>query len=170
MPGPGGGGWGGGERGGPGGGGPGGGGFRGPGAPANPGLFFGGPGLGPEFGRHGGGRPGGPMGTSCCCWALLCTIAFVVLLSAGVALIETADECSGDSSSIGRDDDGTDLSTCYGYMAALAVGLGMLALCCCCCCMRPSEGDGYQPVDGSVSERQHMLATEAHPTRVAYGN
>lgn len=33
-----------------------------------------------------------------------------------------------------------------------------------------SEGDGYQPVDGSVSERQHMLATEAHPTRVAYGN
>lgn len=107
MPGPGGGGWGGGERGGPGGGGPGGGGFRGPGAPANPGLFFGGPGLGPEFGRHGGGRPGGPMGTSCCCWALLCTIAFVVLLSAGVALIETADECSGDSSSIGRDDDGT---------------------------------------------------------------
>eukprot|EP00752_Nemacystus_decipiens_P002275 g2156.t1 len=156
MPGPGGrragpGGYGGGPRGG-----------RGPPPPPAPGMFFGGPGL-----RPGGGRPRGPRGTSCCCWVWLCAIAFVVLASLGITLIESLENCTAESTD--QDDDETAQSTCYEYEVVWAAGMGVLALCCCCCCMRPSDG-GYQPIDGTHDERQHMLATEAHPPPRVYGD
>lgn len=56
--------------------------------PPAAGMFFGGPGL------RGGGRSRGPMGTSCCCWVWLCAVAFVVLVSMGITLIETLDGCT----------------------------------------------------------------------------
>lgn len=68
--------------------------------PPAPGRFFGGPGL------RGGGRPRGPAGTSCCCWVWLCAVAFVVLASVGITLIETLDRCTTEES-IDRDDDET---------------------------------------------------------------
>lgn len=68
--------------------------------PPAPGMFFGGPGL-----RGGGGRPRGPMGTSCCCWVSLCAVAFVVLASVGIMLIESLDNCTSVSESTDQDDE-----------------------------------------------------------------
>lgn len=33
-----------------------------------------------------------------------------------------------------------------------------------------SRDEGYSPVDGTPGEREHMLATEAQPPPIVYGN
>ncbi|CAB1106895.1 unnamed protein product [Ectocarpus sp. CCAP 1310/34] len=144
------------------------GGFRGgaprpppPRPPAPAGQFFGGPGVRARYGGgHGGTR--GPLGTTCCCWVVLCTAAFVIVVTVGIMLIESLEECSTSTSD-------SENSNCIAYEVGLAVGAGVVVLCCCCCCMRPSE-EGYQPIDGSASERQYMLATEAPLPQYVHGN
>lgn len=98
---------------------------------ARAGMFFGGPGL-----RGGGGRPRGPMGTSCCCWVWLCAVTFVVLASVGVTLIEALDRCT---ESTDQDDEEMVSGDASFITSIMAFALSDFGWFCCCVCREGGE-------------------------------
>ncbi|CAM9875664.1 unnamed protein product [Laminaria digitata] len=106
------------------------------------------------------------MGGPWCCWPFLCVVIFVIVATVGITLIQTLESCSTDTYDNDRN---TSQSSCTEYEAVYAVGVGILILCCCCFLIRPREGE-YQAQDGSLGERQPMLASEAPPPAAAYAS